>query len=356
MKRFLPFICLWLAGASSLFSQTDKLNPIFFAAMSRRVENGSAEKKTERLMTSITPSTNIKITFSKDVMRGAMVPGNPDSVQNKMRVLNSYIGVLQKERDENLSRLRVKADSQKVSDQYAEKIRGALGELAEIQNSIAAMMISVKGVIIFRSGRQVPLDIPNYAQAVRSDSDYSLVTKSRVFTITGKGDLADDVVDTEIDLAGENLSEGDQVRIVVENFSRNSVRQFINYFRIEPVGWGVEFRPCLEFIKRAKDPGHTSNFKPAPGASLLYSFASGGTSNEKLWKNFSVGVNAALVDFDAGKTMEAGIGFVGYGLNSSIGLGYGWNVHTHSKKGYYMLTFDLLRLFQTVRDHYHTGS
>ncbi len=355
MKRVILFMVFTAGFSSSLFSQIDKLNPIFFTTMSRRFENGSVDNKIDRLITPTAPSTNIRIVFLKGLMREGMTSGNLDSIQNKMRVLNSYIGVLQKERDDNLSRLGDKSDSQKILDKYAEPLKAALAELAEIQAGLAAMTIGVRGTVILGSGKQYPLEIPNYFQSMQSDSGYCTRSKTRSLSVNSKGDVVDDVVDVEINLTGENLSEGDQVKIVVEATSRNSSRQLINYFRIEPVGWNVELRPSLGFIKRA---GHSntgagsSNFKPAAGASLLYSCFSGAAKSEKLWKNFSLGINVSFVDFDPTHTIEVGVGLIAYGFNSSIGFGYGWNIHTHSGKGFYIMSIDLLRLLHTAKNIY----
>jgi hypothetical protein len=202
------------------------------------------------------------------------------------------------------------------------------------------------------------LPIPNYASG--KDSQYTSLAV-RKYKINDAGILEDGVVDAEIDLNSQKLSDGDVLDLLIDNNGEGLQRRYIKRFIISNYGWNVEFPPSLIFVKRTNEtldslgkPVNPSNFKPAAGGSLLISYTPMEGIGEKLWKGFGIGINASLVDFERDKDFELGIGLIVYWLNRSVGFGYGWDIHASTgstlfcpERSYYFLSLDFLKAFDT---------
>ncbi len=173
------------------------------------------------------------------------------------------------------------------------------------------------------------------------------------YQLTAEG-VINNLADTELDLISAKLGADDMVKLIVTNHYGTVARVYEMNFLVSDFGWKLEFPVSLIFVKRisevvdtAGNPVNPSNFKPAPGGSMVLTYQPVGGVTKKLFCSFGLGLNASLVNFDLGKDFQLGIGPVFYYLNRSIGVGYGWDLNTTVKREYWFLSLDFLKAFDT---------
>jgi len=242
-----------------------------------------------------------------------------------------------------------------------------LKEILRITGRLPQIDLTIQARVILHTGKEYDLSVPGY---VRADSEAVLDSQktTRVtsiqhghYQITSEG-LEDRLVDTEIDIVSANLSDGDVVQFVATNHYGGAERNYAMRFVISDFGWKMEFPVSMIFVKRINEvtdstgkPVNPSNFKPAPGGSLLLTYQPMGSITKKLFTSFGVGINASLVNFDVGKDFQLGIGPVVYYLNRSIGVGYGWDLNATEKRTFWFLSLDFLKTFDTFSALYKGG-
>ena len=357
-KSFKIILTLFiLAGSSQCLSQ-DKLNPVHFIELQKRTNDKIDPLKTGPLLTYIKPGTNIRINFLKDKMRKAIGIDSEDELGNILIKLDSLTALgesLEKEKATAIA-----ADSSKEEEiwkKYNEQIKKQVTQpQLKLTKAKKQIKLTVKATVTLKNGKTYNVTVPNYYNVV-PQNDTTIVTSitQRVFQISTKG-FRDRIVDTEIDLVEENLRENDVVKLEIETDDDGVRRKYIKRFVISEHGWKLEFPPSVLFVKRRHEPKDStgkeinpSNFKPAPGGSMLLSYKPKGGLLNQLLTGWSFGVNVSLLDFEIDNNLELGVGFIAYGFNRLLGGGYGWNLHASEKESYFFISLDFLRTFETFK-------
>lgn len=371
------FVLLVLVGSSQCLAQ-DKLSPIYFIELQKRTDDKTKTLKLDPIFTYIKPGANIKINFLKDKMRETI--GFDSDILRKLESLNAIGDSLRKARDKAVA---AEADSSKKIE-IREKFESIITKQAtkpklELIKSKKEIKLTVKATIILKNGKTYDIEVPNYVNVIqkedttviqKDDEDSTRIVSSpivssitqRVFRVSTKG-LQDRIINTEIDVVQERLREGDMVKLEIETDDGGVKRKYIKRFVISEHGWKLEFPPSMLFIKRKDEPTDSttgkainpSDFKPAPGGSMLFSYKPKGGLGNQLLKGWSFGVNVSLLDFEVDNNLELGVGFIVYGLNRLVGTGYGWNLHASEKESYYFISLDFLRTFETFKAIFSPG-
>lgn len=171
-----------------------------------------------------------------------------------------------------------------------------------------------------------------------------------------------------IDLQKSEIQDGDQLEIFVMWYNINGgnsetandgVRLATAKFQVVQSGWSLNAAESALLINRLKESFVTqdvaeSNYKPAAGASLLWSYRTDkrgdAFSRTFKWLEPSIGLNVSYVDFDLTKDFEIGVGpILGLWQNKVFMTG-GKNLRVGGKSPFYFgVGFSFLNLFQTIK-------
>jgi len=119
---------------------------------------------------------------------------------------------------------------------------------------------------------------------------------------------------------------------------------------IKETGWRPKIIDSFFLINRAANPKDQnslspSNYKGAPGVTLMYSYGNNGYKNNILkWFEPSFGLNISYVDFYTDKDLEIGVGAVMGILRNQILLTAGYNLHAPLNGFYYGIGFSFTNL------------
>lgn len=380
-KKMLCALCVCGLVGLQLVAQThyDRLNPKSFLVLEERQFYGIDQISLDPVVTYISPLTNIVISFSQQSLSATFdsVAGANKRELDSLRNISDALTQWKEEQIANLKEKESKedttADSAKISqqikdvkEQYNKKKESVLKEILRITGRLPQIDLTIQARVILHTGKEYDLSVPGYVRADSEVVDSQKTTKVTSiqhghYRITSEG-LDDRLVETEIDIVAANLSDGDVVQFVATNHYGGAERNYTMRFAISDVGWKLEFPVSMIFVKRinevtdsAGNPVNPSNFKPAPGGSLLLTYQPMGSITKKLFTSFGVGINASLVNFDIGKDFQVGIGPVIYYLNRSLGVGYGWDLNATEKRTYWFLSLDFLKTFDTFSALYKGG-
>ncbi len=176
-----------------------------------------------------------------------------------------------------------------------------------------------------------------------------------------------------IDLKKEDAKNGDilYIKLKWEGYGQNKELPplpIICKFHLKETGWKVKVSESFLLVERINEESPNvnpqtspSNFKGAPGASLMWSYYKEESTKTKCknWYKFfnflqpSFGINLSYIDFHTQKDFELGIGGqIGFFANN-IFLGYGVNVHQIREGGnptYFSVGFNFINIAQTIVD------
>jgi hypothetical protein len=351
------FMLLILLESSKCLGQ-DKLNPDYFIKLQKRTDAKIDSLKLDPLLTYIKPGTNIKIKFLENKMREAIGWDSSENLLRQLGSLNALKESLQEERDKKIEEAIASDTSVKngIWRKFEQKIDDQVTKPQIKLVESRAIKLTVKATITLKNGKTYDVTVPNYCNVIPT-GDTMIVSSitQRVFGFSSEEGFKDRIVNTEIDLVQEHLSENDMVKLELETDDGGMKRTYIKRFLISEYGWKLEFPPSVLFIKRIHEPKDStgkeinpSDFKPAPGGSMLFTYKpKGGLGNQLLGLSF--GLNVSLLDFEVDKNLELGVGFVIYWPNRLVGAGYGWNLHASEKKSYWFISLDFLRTFETFK-------
>jgi hypothetical protein len=170
--------------------------------------------------------------------------------------------------------------------------------------------------------------------------------KTAEVVFIGNRILANDPIVYYIDELG--LQEDDKLKISV-SFEEQTDDGWIILsadamkFRVKKVGLKMDTSETLAFVRDS----FSRSWKPQPGTSVTFGFTPYITRKTncidriigKTWKFFDprIGVNLTLLDFDADKNLEIGLGPVLSFLKGTFYIGVGWNFSTSRNKNQYAL-------------------
>ncbi len=348
-------ILIIFAVNNNCFGQ-DKFNPLHFIQFQIRSDKKIENLGTDPLVSYLKSGTNIRINILKDeISRAIDYDYSSEYIQKKLGILDDLNDSLTMVWDEKMKLAKNDSMREKIRKNREIQIKRLItNPRSELNNVIK---FSITAFVILKNGKKYSLSVPNYYNVIQQGD--SLVKSSitvRKFGIWSNGRHLDDIVDTEIDLFNEKLSDGDAIKIEIETTYNNIKRKYVKHIVIKEYGWKMEFPPSILFVKRLDEPesdssneSNPSNFKPAPGGSMLLTYKPKVGLHNQLLTGWSFGINVSLLDFELENNLELGVGFIIYGLNRSIGGGYGWNLHASEKESYYFISLDFLRTFETFR-------
>lgn len=374
-------LCVCGLVGLQLVAQThyDRLNPKNFLILEERQHYGIDQISLDPVVTYISPLTNIVISFSQQGL-SAIFDSTIGAKKKELDSLRNVSDGLTQWKEEQIANLKdsenkkdTTADTAKtieqiksIKQQYVREKASVLNEILRITGPLPQIDLTIQARVILHTGKEYDLSVPGYMKADSEAVDSQKTTKVTTiqhghYRITSEG-LDDRLVDGEIDIVAANLSDGDVVQFVATNHYGGAERNYTMRFVVSDVGWKLEFPVSMVFVKRINEvtdstgnPVNPSNFKPAPGGSLLLTYQPMGSITKKLFTSFGVGINASLVNFDVGKDFQIGIGPVIYYLNRSMGVGYGWDLNATQKRTYWFLSLDFLKTFDTFSALYKGG-
>lgn len=340
-------------GKTDSLSSED-LHPRNYVALFVRDDRGESALTGHRLTEYLRSESSIRITFPEALLKTAVSPISVDSVSNKIRLLSSYLRFLIGQQEDALKSAGTE-DSSRISDKYRKDIDDALVETRYLKRMTRSFEIRVRAVAELPGGHRFPIEIPNYFSYADTSG-----RAWRIYALTADGQLRDEIVDTEINLATLHLPNGSTVQLDIETRSAGGQWTYTKYFAISSDEWQYEFRPTVAFVKRLQneknvqgDIMNKSDFKPAPAVTIqLLHTPHKAASLKKMAQTFAVGVTVLLADYEPKQNVELGIGFGAMLFNSSVGMGLGWNLQSSSKPGFYYISTDILRLIEALQTRY----
>lgn len=339
-------------------------SPIAYTLLQLRGRDGVRPIDPDPAFLYIEPLTNIRINFQKEALRKIVRVQDWLRTKDQVDSLTSVITDVKHKKDSLINLKPLLADS--IRNAYNDPIQHLMNRRdSVVAQQTRSVLLFITALVRLRNGVSYDLEVPSYT-TIRRDTTGRRELSSRTgraYMLTEEGELQDRLVDTELDLMSEKLSDGDLIDLVIEDRADNLVRRYTKRFIVSERGWNLEFPASAVFVKRFREavdstgtPINPSNFKPAPGGSMLLSYRPVGSIERRLFLGFAVGINASLIDFEKDKDFELGVGFVAYWLNQSVGIGYGWNLHASEKSSYWFLSLDFLKTFQTFSGLVGPGS
>lgn len=189
---------------------------------------------------------------------------------------------------------------------------------AEIELQIVAELIS-------ESGATRPLAVPGYTSVtpvestIVQNSDSIRRVDYRIRSNTRKNDsISKDIIDSEISISNEQVSEGDKVRVVIRNVSYGI--SYSKTFEIRSFGWKEMIVPSAVWLKTYTTG--TINFQTAPSVTYLFYYDHEPNSNfvSKVFQP-AYGIHGVIVDINQTKTVGLGISISWLARTTHIGTG-----------------------------------
>ncbi|HQT92924.1 MAG TPA: hypothetical protein PL001_12960, partial [Candidatus Kryptobacter bacterium] len=335
--------------------------------LQERTYSGLDSIPLDPVITYISPSTNIRISFSGERLRELLQQTEVGDIERELDSLRNISDRLVQWKNGKVDSLtEVKSgltDSiqsaavdkaiERVMAEYRERQTPVKAEMSRITRGLAQVDLTIQARVILHTGKEYDLSVPGYTNV---DSQITEGTKQITTTSIEHGHyrltpdgLESGLADTELDLISARLGADDMVRLTVTNHFGGVARVYEMRFFVSDFGWKLEFPVTMIFVKRIREVTDSagnavnpSNFKPAPGGSMLLTYQPIGGVTKQLFCSFGIGINASLVNFDLGKDFQLGIGPVLYYFNRSVGVGYGWDLNATEKREYWFLSLDFL--------------
>ncbi len=145
--------------------------------------------------------------------------------------------------------------------------------------------------------------------------------------------------------------------------SANAVCELpIGSYEVKDVGWNINVHDSFLLINRFGDSMAVdstlspSNFKGAPGASLMWSFVADDSDPGIIrFLEPSFGINLSYVDFRTDKDFELGVGFVMGLFRNQVFANLGFNLHSEVQGGYYGVGFSFGNFVDKAKEAFGGG-
>jgi|GEM_PF-4535727 len=151
-----------------------------------------------------------------------------------------------------------------------------------------------------------------------------------------------------IDLAGTGAKEDEEVKIYVLWYrsddnakpDKDLVQLSLGSYRLRELGYRMKISDSFLLIKELvadkSDPELSpSNFKGAPGISMLWTYSSGEAGWNLMRLEPSLGLNISYIDFYRNKDVEIGTGLIAGLFRNKIFVNYGYNLNAERKNAIY---------------------
>ena len=228
--------------------------------------------------------------------------------------------------------------------------------------------ISVVARVLPVTGKAFAISVEGYTSVRDTETDSTKTTRSvvtsmerRPYRYEPKSNdrscydvvLINDIEDTVIPLPHDHLAKGDRVEIEVVNHAGRLPKSYTWELEVMDIGLSLRTDPTLLLIKRPEVPENDDNelrsdFKPAPGSSLVFGWVTRNRILNKLDLRF--GLNGSFVDFQKDKEFEVGVGFVLSVRGGLLQVVYGWNLHAKEKREYWGLGLEFLNITEKIKE------
>lgn len=227
--------------------------------------------------------------------------------------------------------------------------------------------ISVVARVLPVTGKAFDIGVEGYTSVRDTETDSTKTTRSVVKSIerrpyryepksnnSGCYDavLSNDIENTVIPLPHDQLVEGDRVEIRVFNHAGGSPRSYTWELEVTDIGLSVRTDPTLLLINRSTVPEGdnelSSDFKPAPGSSVVF----GWVTRNRIWNKLDLrlGLNGSFVDFHKDKEFEVGVGLVLSVRGGLLQVVYGCNLHAKEGREYWGLGLEFLNITEKIKE------
>lgn len=379
LRGLMGALMMLLASGRCVYAQSEYLSPLSFTSVIELTGGDSG-----RHITTFDPLVNarsrIVLRFKVDTL-AAKEEANGARVafleSTDLRALTGERTNLLKERDLLRSAVSAPDSARALLSDLREKIGSVEKELALLREAQElgwpAYEITVEARVIPRQGQPFDMPVSGYTtvreeiqeqpgkeaenesaldggSATIERRTITTSVETRFFRLVCDSDACEKleistntVQNAVVDLSAADLKEGDRVRVTVTNHS--PVLSSLTWeFEIRNMGVRRNESPTVLFIKRTDSPSGQnqleSNFKPAPGVSLLFGY----TSRSRFWNwlGLEIGINGSFVDFVDNQSLEVGVGPAVSLLGGSIQATIGWNLNVDAGRFYWSLGFGFL--------------
>jgi len=163
-----------------------------------------------------------------------------------------------------------------------------------------------------------------------------------------------------IDLRECRAKEGDILKISVLWYINNDTTTMpleleLASYEIRQVGWRLKVSDSFLLIDRISKPDNEENFSPsnfkgAPGATLMFTYGNNGYNNNLIKRlEPSIGFNVSYLDFYTTQDLEIGVGAVLGILRNQIFFTLGYNLHASTNGEYFGVGFSFANIANQIK-------